>query len=81
MDTISEGLTEQRRVKITNEPRRSTEVGNHEAVKIGNLGRTRRRSRWSSSSSTRRSTAVREGVDELILREGEEGALLSFFQQ
>ena len=37
VDTIFEGLQEQGRLKITDEPRRFTEVDNHEEVKIGDL--------------------------------------------
>ena len=35
VDTISEGLQEQSRSKVTNEPRRFIEMDSHEAVKIG----------------------------------------------
>ena len=37
VDTIFERLQEQSRLKITNEPRRSIEMDNQEAVKIGDL--------------------------------------------
>ena len=36
-DTILQGVREQSRLKITNEPRRFIEVDDHEAVKIGEL--------------------------------------------
>ena len=37
MDTIFDGLQEQSMLKTTDEPRRFTEVDNHETVKIGDL--------------------------------------------
>ena len=48
-------LQEQSRLALTNELRWFVEMDKHEAVKIGDL-ETRRRSKWSSPSSTRRST-------------------------
>ena len=73
MDTLSEGLQEQSRLKITNKLRRFIEVDSNEAVKIGDLGKR--------SSSTRRFSRTRpsgKGAAELTLREGEESTLHSF---
>ena len=73
MDTIFEGLQEQGRFKITSERRRLKEVDNHEAVKIGDLRNSEAIEVVKSKFNKKiyQSAAVREGADELTLREGD----------
>ena len=74
VDTIFEGLQEQNRLKITSEPRRFTEEDNHEAVKIGDLEKNSEAIEVVKSKFNKKiyqSAAVREGADELTLREGD----------
>ena len=73
VDSIFIGLQEQSRLKITDEPRRFTEVDNHEAVKIGDLKNSEAIEVVKSKFNKKiyQSAAVREGADELTLREGD----------
>ena len=78
--TIFEGSQEHRRLKITNELRKLTEVDNHEAVKIGDLQKHSEAIKVIKHKFNKeiyQNAAVREGVGELTLREGEEATLRS----
>ena len=77
MDTNFEGL----RMKIKSELRRFFVVDSREAVKIGDLednSAAIKVVRPKFSKGIDQNAAIREGVDELTLREGEEGTLRSF---
>ena len=65
VDTIFQGLQEQRRWKITNELRRFIEVENVLPVKIGDPEKNSVAIKGSSPGSTEtyKKAAVREGVD------------------
>ena len=70
VDTIFDGLQEQSRLNITNEPRRFIEVDN-QAVKIGDLAKNSEAIKLSGASSIRgiyQNPAVWEKVDDLTLR-------------
>ena len=73
VDTIFDGMQEQSRLKRTDEPRGFTEVDNHEAVKIGDLKNSEAIEVVKSKVNKEiyQSAAVREGADELTLREGD----------
>ena len=69
------------RLKITCELTRFIEVENHEAVKIGDLEKNSEAIKVVKPKSSKeifQNAAIREGVDELTLREGEGGTLRSF---
>ena len=71
VDTIFEGLEEQSRLNITNEPGRFFEVDNREAVKIGHLERHKevlKVVRPSFNTAMFPNGHVRETVDGLPLR-------------
>ena len=74
--TTFEGLQEQSRVKHNERTKEVHRGGQPRGERLAIWRRTPRRSRWCGPFSTRRSTiAVREGVGELILLEGEAGTL------
>ena len=69
------------RLKITCELTRFIEVENHEAVKIGDLEKNSEAIKVVKPKYSKeifQNAAIREGVDELTLREGEGGTLRSF---
>ena len=81
MGTNFEGLQELSRLKSTRELGRFIEVDNHEAVRTGDLEKNLEAIKKVGSNFDRElppGAAVREGVDELTLRRGEEG-MLRFF--
>ena len=84
VDTIYEGLQEQGWLKITNELRRFIHVDIHAAVNIGDLGKNSEaikvvRPEFNSGDFPK--AAVWEGVDELMLGEGEPSTWRSLLEQ
>ena len=66
------------RSRASGKSRRFIEVDNHEAVKIGNAKKNSEATKVLKPKAIYQNSAIREGVDELTLRESEAGALRSF---
>ena len=81
VDTIFEDfLQEQSRLKTTKEQRRFIDLDNHDAVKIGDMEKISKAIKVVKAKFNReiyQNAAVRDGLDELPLRQGEEGTLSS----
>ena len=78
VDTMFEGLQQQSRLNITDELRRCIEVDTHEAVQIGDQEKNSVAIKMVTPKFNKvifQNVAVRKGVDELTLREGEKGTL------